>query len=156
MKTCIKLLLFAAFALSCATSHAATGAELLAECKAVETLATVDRKLDKEELAKFYLKYSGPGLYCMGQLKAASYVNKAYGDRLYGYQLWCLPQGSKVQMLDVVKHVVKYIEERPSSQDKSAANFIVWALQDMFPCPENRSLIELLKKSQRNPGDMAL
>ena len=157
MKPFTIMTLFIALLLSTVNLYAATGADLLKECKAVEVLATTDRAtMTDEEQTKFFLEYSGPGLHCMGQLKAANYINNYYANTLYGYGLWCVTENPKVKMLDVVKHVVKYLEARPSSLDKSAASFIVWALQDAFPCPENKSLIELLKKSQMNPGDQAL
>ncbi len=119
---CLLLLIMAAMMAS--PAYALTGDELWKDCQ--------------EEEANF-----STGL-CMGYILGISVMLETLTTK------YCRPAGStNSQIVDVVK---RYLGDHPHERHLPAADLIITALSENFPCPSHYALRPLHQARQRWPG----
>ena len=109
--------------LLCSSHSLADGNSFLSNCKLA--LKVIDGELTNGQLV-------GAGL-CMGKIQGMRNMNSFYEFQLDKKNVYfCVPQKAKTSQL--IRVVVKYLEERPASLHEDEFGLIFSTLTNAYPC----------------------
>ena len=112
------------------------GNVLLTNCHPALQMAEVSPKLSQDEWTAAF--------YCMGFVQGAmdadavwqTALTKALGAKAYSVVLYCAPQN--VSWPQVIRVLVKWLEENPEKLNLSGYDVINFAMSKAYPCPTAR------------------
>jgi hypothetical protein len=119
----MRLILIAFLLLAYPSFSYADGNEFLANCKV--TLEMID---DKQTSGSAFSAGS-----CMGTIQGMRYMNSLYEPELSKEEaFFCIPE--KAQAGQLIRVVVKYLQENPSKLHQHEALLITFAFSEVYSC----------------------